>query len=302
MMRVVVVACVLATGCFTEAPPVTSEGESGSDGSSTNVDTTTTEVGSVSTIDTSDVATGSDTTSSGTTDAVPDCGNEAIEVGEDCDDGNDVELDGCTAACTIGPRPLALVLVPPPPVIGNGVVSVDGSCQADDGATRVLGGLAGWRGGVDTNNAWTVSLGGSCLGIGLGARGQSVDLSADPTLLPEYGNNVAQIDQWSLACPMGAVPIGISGRIFGGEPPNIVAVRLECGVVVLDPEAQSGVRVDPMGPTPWTPTSSSGGEPSSICPPDTIAVGFRGDISSASAAIYSLGPLCAQPIVPFGPP
>ncbi len=32
---------------------------------------------------------------------IPVCGNEIIEVGEDCDDGNDVNGDGCSALCTI---------------------------------------------------------------------------------------------------------------------------------------------------------------------------------------------------------
>ena len=55
----------------------------------------------------------------------PVCGNGTLESGEQCDDGNGTDGDGCTANCT--PE------TPPPPVCGNGVV--EGSEQCDDGNT-----------------------------------------------------------------------------------------------------------------------------------------------------------------------
>jgi len=59
----------------------------------------------------------------------PICGNGVLESGEECDDGNVIDGDGCSAACT-AEIPL-LVIQPPAPVCGNGVVEADEAC--DDG-------------------------------------------------------------------------------------------------------------------------------------------------------------------------
>ena len=32
---------------------------------------------------------------------LPICGNSIVELGEECDDGNEVDDDGCTNACTL---------------------------------------------------------------------------------------------------------------------------------------------------------------------------------------------------------
>lgn len=304
-MRFVVVVAVLASGCFTEAPPVGSDGSDGSDGTSTTSDVATTEGGPADTSTMSGSAeaeSSSAMTSGSTTDVAPECGNGEVEGSEECDDGNAMQVDGCTAACVIGPRPLRLELVPPPPVVGaSGVVSATESCETGDGQTRALAGLGGWRGGVDAGNAWTVSARGGCQQIAVDPNGETIALAPDPTMLAEHGNNVGQIDQWMLQCPAGAVPIGIDSRVYAGDTPNIVAVRVQCGMPVLDPAAQTGMRVEPLQPSPWTMAAASNDERSSMCPTDTIAVGFRGDFNAADAAIYTLGALCAQPVVPFGP-
>lgn len=301
-MRVVTVVAMLACGCFAEAPPVGSDGDGSGD--ATTVDTANTETGPGDSSTTRDAteADASDETSAGTTDAQPRCGDGELDAPEACDDGNAIELDGCTPQCAIGPRPLHLELVPPPETVGGSqVVNETESCETGDGQPRVLGGLAGWRGGVDVDNAWTVSLGGSCLQIGLDESGQNIVLAPDPTMLTEHGYNVGQIDQWMLQCPEGAVPIGIDSRVYGGAPPNIVAVRIHCAMAFVDPAAQTGVRIEPLGPSPWTMANPNDDERSSMCPTGTIAVGFRGDFNEINAAIYSLGPLCAAPVVPFGP-
>lgn len=307
-MRYVVVVAVLGAACFSEATPIGSaddDGTEGSDGTSATTDATTTGT-DPSDADTTRGSDDADTTgtatSASTTGVAPRCGDGDIDVGEECDDGNATELDGCTAVCTNGPRPLQLELVPPPPVAGDSqTVDATESCHTGDGQLRVLGGLGGWRGGVDANNAWTVSLGGACMQIGLDASGASIVLAPDPMILTEHGYNVGQIDQWMLQCPEGAVPIGIDSRIFGGAPPNITAVRVHCGMAFVDPAAQTGVRVDPIGPSPWTMANDTGDERMSMCPTNTIAVGFRGDFDAEAAAIYTLGALCAAPTVPFGP-
>jgi cysteine-rich repeat protein len=52
------------------------------------------------------------------------CGNGIVEPGEECDDGNTVNWDGCSSTC---------VCEPPPPVCGNGIVESGEQC--DDGNT-----------------------------------------------------------------------------------------------------------------------------------------------------------------------
>jgi protein TonB len=40
------------------------------------------------------------------------CGNGAVEAGEDCDDGNTRDGDGCTAACRREPQPTTKFVIP----------------------------------------------------------------------------------------------------------------------------------------------------------------------------------------------
>src|SRR5206468_2504671 len=54
----------------------------------------------------------------------PVCGNGILESGEECDDGNLVNGDGCSCTCTKEPPP-------PPPVCGNGILEAGEAC--DDG-------------------------------------------------------------------------------------------------------------------------------------------------------------------------
>lgn len=96
---------VLALGCGDD---VTSAGDDGSSSGSS------TETPSSGTLDpsTSDTSTGGVTSQTGTTDAdassgtgfeppEPACGNGFVEADEECDDANDDDEDGCTAACAL---------------------------------------------------------------------------------------------------------------------------------------------------------------------------------------------------------
>jgi cysteine-rich repeat protein len=58
---------------------------------------------------------------------LPYCGDGNVDAGEVCDDGNDVNGDGCDANCTLTPPP------PPPPCCGDG--HVDAGEECDDGNT-----------------------------------------------------------------------------------------------------------------------------------------------------------------------
>jgi cysteine-rich repeat protein len=55
----------------------------------------------------------------------PYCGDGNQDAGEECDDGNNVDGDGCSAACCIE--------YPPPPVCGDG--NQDAGEECDDGNT-----------------------------------------------------------------------------------------------------------------------------------------------------------------------
>jgi uncharacterized repeat protein (TIGR01451 family) len=56
---------------------------------------------------------------------VPVCGNGTLEDGEECDDGNSADGDGCSVACTIEQEPEP----EPQPVCGNGVLEDGEGCD-----------------------------------------------------------------------------------------------------------------------------------------------------------------------------
>jgi cysteine-rich repeat protein len=57
----------------------------------------------------------------------PACGDGTVDAGEQCDDGNTTNGDGCSSTCQTEPPP------PPPPACGDG--TVDAGEQCDDGNT-----------------------------------------------------------------------------------------------------------------------------------------------------------------------
>lgn len=57
----------------------------------------------------------------------PYCGDGTLDAGEECDDGNNTDGDGCSATCCIEPPP------PPPPCCGDG--TLDDGEMCDDGNT-----------------------------------------------------------------------------------------------------------------------------------------------------------------------
>ena len=94
------------------------------DSSTTAVSATDSSTGTTA-VSASDTGTGT-TGTTGTTGVEPGCGNGIVEDPEVCDDGNQVDGDGCEADCTITPA-----------VCGNGVVEMGEAC--DDG-NQVNGG------------------------------------------------------------------------------------------------------------------------------------------------------------------
>ena len=60
----------------------------------------------------------------------PSCGDHSVDAGEQCDDGNMTDGDGCSAACQIEMNPPP---PPPAPCCGDGMVDAGEAC--DDGNT-----------------------------------------------------------------------------------------------------------------------------------------------------------------------
>jgi cysteine-rich repeat protein len=83
------------------------------------------------------------TRTSGTCNFVSNCGNDAVEVGEDCDDGNTVSGDGCSETCSNESST----------PVDSGTASVDAQVPAEGGSTssggeaNVDSGSAGMSGG-----------------------------------------------------------------------------------------------------------------------------------------------------------
>jgi cysteine-rich repeat protein len=96
------------SGCPNER--VGTDDEVGDTATESDDDTTTSSTGEATDTDT-DV----DTSESETGD--PECGNGAVEADEECDDGNDVDDDGCSNACTL-------------PTCGDGIVQAGEGCDA----------------------------------------------------------------------------------------------------------------------------------------------------------------------------
>jgi len=98
-LSVALVGFAFALGCGT-TPSGDEVGDTGSEG--IQVDTSATDTSATSSVDTS--ASTDLTSDTGTTDPTTDtgtaeCGNAMVEFGEECDDGNTLAGDGCSATC-----------------------------------------------------------------------------------------------------------------------------------------------------------------------------------------------------------
>ncbi|MEO7732269.1 MAG: TonB family protein [Kofleriaceae bacterium] len=76
------------------------------------------------------------------------CGNNSLEVGEQCDDGNTISNDGCSATCQIEPKPKPPTAVISPVVMNGLRISGDTqvhpsessqSRMSRDGQTKIVG-------------------------------------------------------------------------------------------------------------------------------------------------------------------
>lgn len=303
MNRHAAVLLVVLAACFneTDSSSANDDGASSSGAATTSVVSADDEASSdASTTRDADSSSSDAVETTDTSGASSLCGDAIVAGDEPCDDGNADELDGCTQTCELGPRAIVLTPVAAPAIAGDGGSNIELPCSG--AATLALGELFGHRGGVDPQNAWTVSAGGRCSALAL-ADGGVVAVTPNQLELDEQGNDVGQIDAWSLPCPAGSVAVGVDVRIYADAIPNIRAMQLQCAAlhVVADDDAYR-IELDPAVATGWTATPEPYGEESSRCPDGSIAVGFRGHIDAAATAIYAMGVTCATPTVIVGPP
>jgi cysteine-rich repeat protein len=63
------------------------------------------------------------------------CGNGIINLSEQCDDGNTVSGDGCSATCTIESSALAIAPPTPPTLLETGPVGSGNSAGSGTGGS-----------------------------------------------------------------------------------------------------------------------------------------------------------------------
>lgn len=149
------------------------------------------------------------------------CGNHALEPGEQCDDGNRVSLDGCSAECTSTET------------CGNGIVDVAFQEQCDDGNLRS-------RDGCDSR-CQTESVGWQVIGVrptsggrGYGAfdeaRGRLVHLANDG--LTWEWNGTA----WLLAATTVPQTVWSHALVYDSDRQRVVLVGTQdgVGIAVID--------------------------------------------------------------------
>jgi cysteine-rich repeat protein len=114
--------CVaLSAGCGGAADDASTTGSETASTEISSTDSSSTDSSGIetSTSDTSDPETSTfDTSGSETDTGEPECGDAIVDAGEECDDGNAIEWDGCSSECVAGylPDPVTLGLELPPVV------------------------------------------------------------------------------------------------------------------------------------------------------------------------------------------
>ena len=219
------------------------------------------------------------TTTAATTDPPPaSCGDALLDPGEDCDDGNAVPDDACSAACTLNTPRLELVDEMPG--------TEQGAPDGEPFTERCSGLVAVGLGNVDDfDRMYAVSANCKTPRIVPAAEGHALKFAATPDL-PWHGETTAIVA--ADECGPASVPIGYHVLLEGSQ---VTGYWLVCAPVVLDGETlkfyQESVQ-DPVG-TGTTTTQS-------MCPDGWIVTGHYGHVGSR---VNGFGPLCARPVLTF---
>jgi cysteine-rich repeat protein len=228
---------------------------------------------------------GGDTTSvTGATTSDPGvCGDGKVDAGEACDDGNNVDGDGCTNDCQPGGGAPVLVFedAMPTKVLGKGMVPFSEKCS---GALRGVGGYAiadGYIGQIE----------GACADAALVLQGGDYVLQlTNGAALPAHGDPAGMAA--SVHCPQGQVMTGIRGY---ADTYGLSGVEPQCSSLTVDPNSLAVV-IKAMGMQPLFGGPGDGAVGDAVCPAGKVAIGLLGFLYSDNSVI-GLGLHCATPVV-----
>ncbi len=209
-----VVAGFIAGGC-SETPNEVEEGSGGSGGSASDDDS-----------------------------IPPNCGNGMVDAEEDCDDGNDDQLDGCLLNCRAGP--VGFVLGMPFLTPQRGALDVgeifDDTCPAGQALIGVAAHVLEFdqNGDEMPDPAWLSGMQGICGELTLAYDGSefSAQVAMGDTL-NYHGSSMVNTEQ---LCPEHHVVVGFSGR--NGE--WIDQLTLDCSpITIVDDGTSFSVELGP---------------------------------------------------------
>ncbi len=197
------------------------------------------------------------------------CGDGVVnpEDGEQCDDANLDELDGCRSNCLLGPSDLRVdhsVAYLLPVEGGGGGGAFHDNCP--DG--QVITGIVG-RSGIYVDR---VQVQCSTLGLSSGEQG-SINVDIEPgTLMETHGGGGGS--PFSLSCGPGQAVVGFGGR--SGK--YLDRLFLRCASVTLVDDWETASVVIGFGETADTNSVGGGGGGSFLndCPPGMVVATAKG--------------------------
>ncbi len=267
------------TGADSETSPTSgASGTSGAPESTTDADTTVDPTGRGTTSEgssgpaesTGNASSGPDPTDdSSTGDPSTTCGDSRTQDGEDCDDGNDDELDGCTSNCVEGPTGIGYGAI-----VTSGLGGGSDNTGIDNNSDECPAGevLVGLQGDL-TSEPWLGVIGGVCRPAALTNTDPPEFATGGPaTELPEHGGFNGG-GAWSTECSGDEVIVGVRG----GSGTVIDGLQIQCASIdtIGDPGAYE---LDPSPNVEFETLQGGGGGGTFgplTCPAGTVAMGLR---------------------------
>jgi cysteine-rich repeat protein len=206
----------------------------------------------------------------------PDCGDGKKDGGEDCDDANASEIDGCTSACAIGPIGLQYGDASTTEEDGgNGTNVTPFSDDCPEG--QVLTGLTGRLTSQGLGAAVVLGrIQGECSALSLQDADPTAIDSAPGASLIEHGG-FQEGGDWQLTCPDGSVITEFEGRAGS----IIDSLEVTCTPLQIDGTGSSQ-SLELGTPSTEGPAGGNGGADFGpvACPNGEIAAGLAGDTNS----------------------
>lgn len=215
------------------------------------------------------------------------CGNGMLDPGEECEDGNDDQLDGCLVDCRYGPTGFITGMPFTTSLFGGSGSDVPDACPPGELLVALRG--------VTSAEGWLVRLQGFCGQPQLVLRedgGYLVEI-ADGSELSVYGNGAGS--DGIARCPENQVAVGFGGR-YGSRVDQLL---LRCApIYVFDGELGWEQSLGDPGDT--TPIGGEGGGPipETPCGEGFVATGVRLRVDQT---VVAFGLECAPLVLQTGP-